>query len=105
APNQLNTQPTEAQLATYQFEDLALWAETSATNVAMKGQAGATSQGVFFLPNALGTFTGQGSQPIELNAQFIIRKINFSGQGLMSLRPNPADSVVTPIPGGLTVIR
>lgn len=105
APNQLDHQPDAAELVTHPFEDLAFWGETSSTGVALKGQAGNLSEGVFFFPNASVVFTGQGSQPIVLNAQFLTRALNMSGQGSLTLSPSPADAVITPIPGAAALIR
>lgn len=105
APNRLATQPTAADFATNPFEDLALWSETSSTMVEMKGQAGSLSEGLFFLPNASALFQGQGAQPIQLNAQFIVRRLNLSGQGSLTLSPNAADAVLSQIPGAVAIIR
>lgn len=105
APNQLSQQPLATDLAANPFEDLALWSETSSGSVEMKGQAGSLAEGVFFLPNASALFQGQGSQPIQLNAQFLVRRLNLSGQGSMTLSPNVSDSVLTPVPGAVAIIR
>jgi hypothetical protein len=104
APNQLASQPTIAQLATYPFEDLAVWTESSDPST-VKGQGSNRTEGVFFTPNSSMTFSGQGTQSVPLNAQFISRTLNVSGQGTLSLKPNPADAITTPIPGGLSLIR
>jgi hypothetical protein len=105
APNQLSGQPVAADLVTNPFEDLALWSETSSASVEMKGQAGSLSEGVFFLPNASALFQGQGTQPIQLNAQFLVRRLNLSGQGSLTLSPDVGDSVLTAVPGAVAVIR
>lgn len=105
APNQLAAQPDGSDFAANPFEDLALWTETSATNAAIKGKAGTNSEGVFFLPNASVLFQGQGTQPIALNAQFIARNVNISGQGTLTMTPNPHDSVLSPVPGAVSLIR
>lgn len=105
APNQISGKPTKDDYLTYPFEDLALWNETSSINVSFKGQGNNVTQGVFFLPNASALFQGLGTNPIELNAQYFIRKLNLQGQGLITLKPNPNDSITTPIPGIYTLIR
>ena len=104
APNQLATQPTDSDFATYPFEDLALWGETNSTSN-LKGQGGNNTEGVYFLPNGSAIFTGQGAQPIGENAQYFMRNLNVSGQGTLKLKPNPADAIVTPIPGQFALIR
>jgi hypothetical protein len=104
APNQLSNRPTGADLSSYPFEDLALWNETSASST-LKGQGGNKTEGVYFLPNASTMFQGQGAQPITLNAQFLTRSINISGQGNFVLNPRVNDSVSTPIAGNYSLIR
>jgi hypothetical protein len=104
APNQLSTRPSGADLQSNPFEDLALWNETSAA-CTLKGQGGNQTTGVYFLPNATTLFQGQGSQPITLNAQFLTRAINISGQGNFILNPKVNDSVSTPIAGNYSLIR
>ena len=91
-------------MATKPFEDLALWNETSASST-LKGQGGNRTEGVYFLPNASTMFQGQGAQPITLNAQFLTRSLNISGQGNFILNPNVNDSVSTPIAGNYSLIR
>ncbi|MEY2570624.1 MAG: hypothetical protein QOE63_974 [Acidimicrobiaceae bacterium] len=103
-PNQLSTQPTVADFATNPFEDLALWSETDSPSQ-IKGQGANSTEGVYFLPNTTGTFTGQATQALPLNAQFIARSLRVSSQGNLFLRPNLADAIVTPIPGGIELIR
>ena len=110
APNQLSADPQTADLAysasptANPFEDLALWAESSsASNI--KGQGVNTTQGVFFLPNASFLFQGQGTQSQPLNAQFISRSLNVSGQGSLVMRPNPNDSLKVATAGAIALIR
>ena len=104
APNQLATQPTTAQLATYPYEDLAVWTESNQPST-VKGQGANRTEGVFFTPNSSMTFSGQGTQSVPLNAQFISRTLNVSGQGTLNLKPNPADSITVPIAGNISLIR
>jgi hypothetical protein len=108
SPNQLATQPTNVQLAYpngQPFEDLALWTENSSIDNVIKGQGANSTTGVYFIPNGSAIFTGQASQSQPLNAQFIVRALNISGQGQLTLKPNPADAIVTPIPGAIQIIR
>jgi hypothetical protein len=51
------------------------------------------------------TFTGQATQTQPLNAQFISRTLNVSGQGTLNLKPNPDDAIVTPIAGTSVIVR
>ena len=60
---------------------------------------------MFFLPNSSVSFTGQATQEQPLNAQFIARRLDVSGQGVLTLMPNPGDAVTIPIPGAVTLIR
>jgi Tfp pilus assembly protein PilX len=92
APNQGLEQPTVAN----QFEDLALWTETSTTSE-IKGQGATRTSGVFFFPNATFDFSGQASKDVDLDAQFIARRLWMTGQGTLSMMPNPAN--VVPIYG------
>lgn len=96
APNQTSG-PRDTSLALQNFEDLAVWTETSATSE-IKGAGNTITGGVFFFPNALFNFSGQASQLIDLNAQFIARRLLLSGQGTLSMQPNPDDVVETPAP-------
>lgn len=104
APNQITAPPTLADFATHPFEDLALWAEASEPS-AIKGQGSNRTEGVFFLPNSSVTFTGQATQSQPLNAQFIARRLDISGQGSLFLRPSKDDAVPTRIPGAIALIR
>ncbi len=106
APNQLNLKPTDAQLAfgVQPFEDLALWSETStASNI--RGQGATATTGVFFLPNAAFTFSGQGTQSQPLDAQFFVRRLNVSGQGNLFMRPDPVNSLEIQVFGNVSLIR
>lgn|GEM_PF-4060937 len=100
APNETDEPPDAA----HPFEDLALWSEASMAS-ALGGQGTNTTAGVFFLPNSNVTFTGQATQVQPLNAQFIARRLNVSGQGVLTLMPNPKDAVTIPIPGAVALIR
>jgi hypothetical protein len=103
-PNQLSAQPTVADFAANPFEDIALWSESHVDSF-LKGQGSNRTEGVFFTPNSATTFTGQATQTQPLNAQFISRSLNVSGQGTLNLKPNPKDSIVVPIAGTSAIIR
>ncbi|MCU1461433.1 MAG: hypothetical protein JWO37_1508 [Acidimicrobiales bacterium] len=100
APNQLTGAPT----ASSPYEDLAFWSESSQTST-IKGQGTSRTEGVFFMPNAFGTFTGQASQTQPLNAQFIARGFDISGQGSLFLKPATTDAVPIPVAGTYSLIR
>lgn len=100
APNQLSGEPD----STSPFEDIALWTETAA-DTALKATGSNRTEGVYFLPNSLMTFTGQATQDQPLNAQFISRRLDMKGQGDLALRPNPADAIKIPVPGLIALIR
>jgi len=104
APNQLTVQPNYASLGNYPFEDLALWSETSQAS-SIKGQGSNATTGVYFVPNATVTFTGQATQTIPLEAQFIVRRLNVASQGTLWLRPSMADSVLIPQVAIINLIR
>lgn len=91
APNQV----THKADATNPYEDVALWTETS-DYTEIKGQGATRTTGIYFLPNAHFVFSGQASQDIQLNAQFISKSLNMSGQGSLVLKPNPNDAVAIP---------
>lgn len=106
APNQLDTKPLPAETAfgVHPFEDLALWTETStASNV--RGQGTNSTTGVYFLPNASFTFTGQGTQAQPLDAQFFVRRLDVSGQGSLYMKPDPANSLEIEVFGNVSLIR
>lgn len=84
--------------ATYldDFEDLAFWTETQNGN-SLSGGGANVMKGIFFLPNADPfTISGGAAQAIERDAQFITRKLRLTGNGLLTMRPNPNNSVTFP---------
>jgi hypothetical protein len=56
------------------------------------------------MPNALFTFSGNTTISQNLNAQFVSRRLNLSGQGDLIMLPNPNDAVPIPI-GNFALIR
>ena len=86
-----------------ELEDLALWVEAAGGSQGIKknlisGGSATNMAGVYFLPNADEfTLAGGGSLPIQLNAQFVTRKLTVTGGATVALRPNPTDSVSLPI--------
>ena len=90
------------------FEDLALWSETTAgvTNNKPHRIQASTSiglTGTLFTPNGLFNFAGQPSY-FANNAQFISRRLEVSGGALLDLLPDP--DVTNPVPvAGVRLIR
>jgi hypothetical protein len=78
------------------FEDLALWSE-SAVQHQIGGQAGNTLTGTFFTPQADPfTLTGQAGQ-FQMDAQFLTRRLEVTGQGEVKMHPDPTRSTKLPI--------
>jgi hypothetical protein len=88
------------------FDDLALWTEGGGSSTcSIAGQGAVNSSGIFFMPNCNFTYGGQANSNNPLNAQFIARTLTMAGQGVLSLLPNPEQSIVVPQPGGIQIIR
>jgi hypothetical protein len=83
---------------TGRFEDLGLWSE-SVYEHQLGGQANLNIEGAFFTPNAFPfQFTGQGGQ-YQTKAQFVTYRLLVTGQGVLSMQPDPCRSVPIPIQG------
>lgn len=84
------------------YEDLALWAE-AALVFNIGGQSGNTLTGTFFTPfgNPF-TLTGQGGQ-FQTNAQFLTRRLEVKGQGVVKMVPDPDRSTRIPIRGVILI--
>ena len=77
------------------FEDIALWSESPLQHQ-LGGQAGNILTGTFFTPLADPfSLTGQSGQ-LQTRAQFITRRLEVKGQGVVMMHPDPDRS--TPIP-------
>jgi Putative Flp pilus-assembly TadE/G-like len=75
------------------FEDLALWSESTDQEL-LGGQASLALEGVFFTPNADPfTFSGQAGQ-FQARAQFITRRLEATGQGTLVMSPDPDRAVL-----------
>ncbi|HEY5014765.1 MAG TPA: hypothetical protein VIK61_18920 [Acidimicrobiia bacterium] len=79
------------------YDNLALWSE-SASGHSMGGQTTLTLDGVFFMPNAAFTFSGQGAQ-YQTTAQFVSRTLLASGQGTLLIKPDPSRGIIIPVVG------
>lgn len=85
------------------FEDLAMWSESDASNV-LAGQANLELEGVFFAPWANLTYRGNGAQQ-QAEAQFIARSLSVSGQGVLIVQPSFSRSVLFPATLQTSLIR
>ncbi len=109
APNATNNlmESTDASDVAFldDFENLALWTEAESGNGLSGGGANFMS-GIFFLPNANEfTISGGAGQAIERDAQFITRKLKLTGNGYLTMRPNPNDSISFPVFKGFDLVR
>ena len=77
------------------FEDLALWSESSVTHE-LAGQAELGLEGVFFVPLATVSYQGDGNQR-SVEAQFIVRKLQVGGNGRLVVAPSFDRSVLFPV--------
>ena len=100
-------QTSEGPGTTSPFEDLALWTEGggSAGECVIAGTGAMQAGGIFFHPNCAMTYGGQTDNQNPLNAQFIGRSLNVSGQGVLSLRPNAKDAIAVQVGGDVVLIR
>lgn len=80
------------------FSPLALWSNSAATHT-LGGQGQLQIAGTFFTPNAAPfVLGGQGGQLLD-EAQFFSHSLHVSGQGTLTLVPNPNTNVPTPVYG------
>lgn len=104
APNANNTgRATAAQLAN--LEDLAFWTESSTSSNINGSGSSLTLKGVFFAPNADPFKINAGSGTITADAQFVVRKLEASGGGVLNMRANPDDVVLVPYVAGFDLVR
>jgi len=109
APNETNNtmEPTDTNDIPFldHFENLALWTETESGN-SLSGGGTNVMSGVFFLPNANEfTINGGAEQAIERDAQFITRKLKLTGNGYLTMKPNPDDSISFPYFSSFSLVR
>jgi hypothetical protein len=109
APNTVGAGATSTDWGA--LEDLTLWTESSGTGSGIPvNSIGGGGQmyvaGVFFLPNANPFVISGGSfQANGANAQFIVRRLSANGQGTLTMRPNPNDSIVIPPAPSSSLVR
>ena len=84
------------------FEDLALWSEASFQHD-LGGQANLTIEGTFFTPYAFPfRYAGQGDQ-FQPRAQFITFRMELTGQGVLTMEPDPDRTNPFPLSGVLLI--
>ncbi|MDX1449156.1 MAG: Tad domain-containing protein [Acidimicrobiia bacterium] len=76
------------------FDQLALWSDSAAVHH-LAGQAFLDLRGIFFTPDAQVVYQGNGVQ-IQIQAQFVARKLKVTGQGILILRPSFDSAVLIP---------
>lgn len=102
APNQLDTRPTEYELDTRKYEDMALWTEAHGAST-LNGGGGMNLGGIYYLPNADPfTIRGNSGQNINIDAQFYVRKLTIAGGSTLNMIPNPGNQV--PIPTSIVAL-
>ena len=84
------------------FEDLALWSESGYQHD-LGGQANLTIEGTFFTPFAFPfRYSGQGDQ-FQPRAQFVTFRMELTGQGVLTMEPDPDRTVAFPLSGVLLI--
>ena len=106
APNEYaGAVPTANQVAAYaNFEDLALWSESSGA-YKFSGGGGMNTVGVFMVPNGSPVNVGGGSSQTLTNAQYVARTFSVSGGGTLSLTTDPKNAVTIPTINGYVLVR
>lgn len=90
------TAPTGVGSGETQFEDLALWSESSLQHN-LGGQTGNHVEGTLFTPNADPfRLAGQSGQ-FQAKAQFLTRRLLVTGQGEVQMAPDPDRVTLIPI--------
>lgn len=85
------------------FEDLAMWSEGS-TDHDFAGQAVLELEGIFFAPWGKIVYTGLGGQE-QVDAQFIARKLEAKGNGLLVVKPDYNRAILVPNKVNVELIR
>jgi hypothetical protein len=102
APNSVDGNATTADWL--DLEDLAAWSETAGGH-SVGGGGFMQMAGVFMVPNAQPfKINGGGTQNVE-NSQYIVRNLWNTGNGQLTMRPDPTDVVTFPILEGFELVR
>jgi Flp pilus assembly protein TadG len=102
APNSVDGNATTADWQ--DLEDLAAWSETAGGH-SVGGGGFMQMAGVFMVPNAQPfKINGGGTQNVE-NSQYIVRNLWNTGNGQLTMRPDPTDVVTFPILEGFELVR
>jgi hypothetical protein len=88
--------------ARQRFSRLCLWSESTLLH-SLSGQAGLEVRGVFFIPNALFDYSGQGDQDMD-DAQFWVKTMSIGGQGTLTMSADPT-AAVERYTAGVALIR
>jgi hypothetical protein len=86
------------------FEDLALWSETSGT-YAFSGGGGMKTRGVYMIPNGSPVTVGGGSAQNLVNAQYVARTFSVNGGGTLSITTDANNAVSVPTVRAYILIR
>jgi hypothetical protein len=102
APNSVDGAATTSDWG--DLEDLAAWTETAGTH-SVGGGGFMQMAGVFMVPNAQPfKINGGGAQNVE-NSQYIVRNLWNTGNGQLTMRPDPTDVITFPILEGFELVR
>ena len=85
------------------FQDLALWYDSTQA-VKFAGGGVLDLDGVFFAPEALIAYQGNGGQS-QVSAQFIARRLTVGGNGTLVVRPSWERAVLFPFDPQTDLIR
>jgi len=92
-------QNTGGPSASSPFDHLALWTEGGQnTTCYLSGQGQPELAGVFFAPNCEFVYSAQADASVVNNVQLIVRTFTMGGQGILTLQPDPAQSIVPSTP-------
>lgn len=85
------------------LEDLALWTEASGQSHNLSGNL--YMAGVFMVPNAKPfNITGSGVMQVA-DSQYIVDKLDVTGSGTLTMKPDPYDSIRIPIIDSFGLVR
>jgi len=106
APNEYSGSiPSASSTAAWNnFEDLAMWSESSGL-YKFSGGGGMKTVGVYMVPNGSPVNVGGGSSQSLTNAQYVARTFSVSGGGTLSLTTDPRNVVTIPAIAGYLLVR
>ncbi len=86
------------------FEDLAMWTETSAASE-VGGNGDMTLKGVFMLPNSNPFKIGGNGHQVVTNSQYVVRKLLAAGTSGLLMAPDPNDAIQVDYFGDFVLVR